>query len=214
MATSSKNYVVGLGLAVAFLVAANANAGLVTWAEAKPAGVVVGSTFDFGAGSWNATTGTTWTNAESGVSITNKDISVTLMTVDKSLFQNAVGFTLSWAGPVWGMNNANTTGETMLVGGQSVGYTGGNQTMFGWNGVVTSNEAYFAFAKDFDYSSDLGLEFIFPHGLNTAANTYTITFYGAVLPPTPGPAVPEPATLAMLGLGLAGLGVARRRMKK
>jgi len=36
---------------------------------------------------------------------------------------------------------------------------------------------------------------------------YTFTFYREA-------AIPEPATLAILGLGLAGLGVARRRMKK
>ncbi|MCL2710629.1 MAG: PEP-CTERM sorting domain-containing protein [Planctomycetaceae bacterium] len=49
----------------------------------------------------------------------------------------------------------------------------------------------------------------------TPNNGYLVTagFSGSIVP-EPAPIIPEPATLVMFGLGLAGLGVARRRAMK
>ena len=192
---TSKNYIIGLALAILFLASANARAEI--WRSDLALDDMI-PIFSFhydgtGAGS---------------VRIHHEHLDSSL--VDQLFTWNTAGFTFP--------NGLENTLHMWLQDGDGRDYitfsaaftdTGGSSTLLDnltINGdFPTGLGEFFHGLEEFLLAGEL-VNFAF--GGNTLGQAFTFTLYGA------SATTPEPATLAMLGLGLAGLGIARRRMKK
>ena len=210
---------IAFAIAVAFLVATNVQAGLVTWKDVAPKAAQLDHIVTF-----VATPGETpqaapdlslsWGNAPHDTVIDGKylvDIWENKATAAKRPQIMEFGLTDGYTGQYDDLGFFVKLGSTDFLSALEVSIVTYNGAKVVYD-AIDINDIITGSKGDW-----LDLSSFVPQMTNGAMIRFTLDptgYTGEVKLEVYGAATPEPATLAMLGLGLAGLGVARRRMKK
>ena len=212
-----QKHFITLTLAIAFLVATNVQAGLVSvsdsgnWDKLFTVAITVGDgtvSFDYDGRQGTAERVSANSKYENFPLDQEQPYVLHALSMPLGVGETMKGFSLTWTGTPFASNHkynflshANVNDE-LLLGADRLATAVEAEEGSQYNGRV------FAFEGENTFS-EFVLSFFDVH---VSGGNGTITF--AVYGDKTSSEVPEPATLAMLGLGLVGLGIARRRMKK